>query len=445
MLLELRSLLGCVSLALNRASAMYDVDSLQFFGVHILKKQAIVGSTIIDGTGSAPVLDGVVVVENGKIVEVGAADEVKLSPDVERIYATGKFIIPGIIDSHVHVTPNQDVPPDVRINLRVGFNAINTLRQSLGAGVTTVVSIGGGPPAVELTNAIKEGYVDRCANQITAGVVNASGGHVRGRHADGPWEIRKAVRELASAGCTMIKTAATAGFQWEHERVHWPDYTEEELVALIDEARMRDMPVAVHAHGHKGLQYAVNARAHMIHHGALIDDEGLHAIAAADLYFVPTLFTTSLGRVAKVESPWTKQRMEAAYPIHREGVSKAHKMGIKIALGTDGGPGDAMIELSELVDCGLSPMDAIVAGTRNTADALSILDRVGTIESGKDADLLIVGKNPLDDINVLQDQENVALVMTHGKVQTTSNEMKTYLNPRLEGPPRLIVRVNVDT
>ena len=409
-----------------------------------MKKQAIIGSTIINGTGSEPLRNGTILIQDGKISEVGKADQIKLGPDVERIDATRKFTMPGIIDSHVHVTPNQDVPDDVRINLRVGFNSISLLRQSLGAGVTTVVSIGGGPPSVELTNAINEGYVDRCANQITAGVVNASGGHVRGRHADGPWEIRKAVRELASAGCTMIKTAATAGFQWEHERVHWPDYTEEELTALVDEARMRDMPVAAHAHGHEGLKYAVNARVHMIHHGALIDDEGLEAINKADLYFVPTLFTTSVGRVEKVEQPWTKERMEAAYPIHREGVSKAHKMGTKIALGTDGGAGDAMIELSEFVDCGLSPMDAIVAGTRNTADALSILDRVGTIESGKDADLLIIGKNPLDDINVLQNQENIDLVMTHGKVQTTSNEMKAYLDPRLDGPPRRIVRVNVD-
>ena len=409
-----------------------------------MKKQAIIGSTIIDGTGSDPLRNGTILIEDGKIVEVGNADQIKLGPDVERIDAIGKFTMPGIIDSHVHVTPNQDVPDDIRINLRVGFNAISLLRQSLGAGVTTVGSIGGGPSAVELTNAINEGYVDRCANQITAGVVNASGGHVRGRHADGPWEIRKAVRELASAGCTMIKTAATAGFQWEHERVHWPDYTEEELTALVDEARMRDMPVAAHAHGHEGLKYAVNAKVHMIHHGALIDDEGLEVITKADLYFVPTLFTTSIGRVAKVEQPWTKERMEAAYPIHREGVSKAHKMGTKIALGTDGGAGDAMIELSEFVDCGLSPMDAIVAGTRNTADALSILDRVGTVENGKDADLLIIGRNPLDDINVLQNQENIELVMTRGKVQTTSNEMRIYLNPRLDGPPRRIVRVNVD-
>ena len=413
-------------------------------GRHSLKSYAITGTTIIDGNGGAPLTNGTVVVENGKISAVGPSGQVQVPPDAEVIDATGKFAMPGIIDSHMHVTPNQDVPNDIRIHLRVGFNAINTLRQSLGRGVTTVVSITGGPPAVELTNAIKEGYVDRCSTQIVAGVVNASGGHVRGRHADGPWEIRKAVRELASAGCQIIKTAATAGFQWEHERVHWPDYTEEELVALVDECRMRDMPVAAHAHSQPGLTYAINARVHMIHHGAHIDDAALEGITREDLYFVPTLFVTSTDHVAKMPWPWTKERMEIAHPIHREGVRKAHEMGTKIAVGTDGGPGDAMIELAELVDCGLSPMDAIVAGTRNTADALMILDQVGTLESGKRADLLVLNANPLDNIKVLQDVESIDLVIARGEVQTTSESMKAHLDSRLSGPPRRIVRVTLD-
>jgi imidazolonepropionase-like amidohydrolase len=404
----------------------------------------ITGSTLIDGNGGEPLTESVIVVDAGVISAVGTAEEVTLPPDAEIIDATGKFTMPGIIDSHMHTTPNQDVPNDIRIHLRVGFNAINILRQSLGRGVTTVVSITGGPPAVELTNAIDEGYVDRTATQLVAGVVNASGGHVRGRHADGPWEIRKAVRELASAGCNLIKTAATAGFQWKHERVHWPDYTEEELVALVDECRMRDLPVAAHAHSQPGLNYAITARVHMIHHGAHIDDEALEGITNAGLYFVPTLFVTSTDHVAKHPWPWTRERMEIAHPIHREGVRKAHEMGTKIAVGTDGGPGDAMIELAELVDCGLSPMDAIVAGTRNTADALMILDQVGTIEVGKRADLLVLGTNPLKDIKVLQDVENLDLVMARGEVQSTSKEMNAHLDGRLTGPPRRVVRVTLD-
>ena len=411
-----------------------------------MMKYAIVGSTIIDGTGVVPVEDGTVLVEDGKITAAGRAEDVQVPHDVTSIDARGKYTMPGIIDSHMHVTPNQDIPDDVRIHLRVGYNAVSILRQSLGYGVTTVVSITGGPPAVELTNAINQGYIDRCADQLVAGVVNASGGHVRGRHADGPWEIRKAVRELASAGCNLIKTAATAGFQWEHERVHWPDYTEEELVALVDEARMRDMPVAVHAHSQPGLNYAINARAHMIHHGAHIDEEALEGITREGLYFVPTLFVTSPGKLGYIptETPWVSERIKRARPIHQAGVRKAREMGTKIAVGTDGNPGDAMIELAELVECGFSPMEAIVAGTHNTADALMVLDRVGTLEPGKQADLLIVEKNPLDDISVLQDVDNIALVMTHGKVQTTSENMKTLLCPRLGGPPRRIVRVTLD-
>jgi imidazolonepropionase-like amidohydrolase len=404
----------------------------------------IKGSTLIDGNGGTPLDNSVVVVDEGVIIAVGVADEVTVPPDAEVIDATSKFTMPGIIDSHMHVTPNQDVPNDVRIHLRVGYNGINTLRQSLGRGVTTVVSITGGPSAVELTNAIEAGYVDRTATQLVAGVVNASGGHVRGRHADGPWEIRKAVRELASAGCNLIKTAATAGFQWKHEKVHWPDYTEEELVALVDECRMRDLPVAAHAHSQPGLNFAINARVHMIHHGAHIDDEALEGITRAGLYFVPTLCVTSRGRISKHPWPWTRERMEIAHPIHREGVRKAHEMGTKIAVGTDGGPGDAMIELAELVDCGLSPMDAIVAGSRNTADALMILDQVGTIEAGKRADLLVLRTNPLEDITVLQDPENIDLVMARGDVQSTSAQMKTHLNSRLSGPPTRIVRVTLD-
>lgn len=404
----------------------------------------IKGSTLIDGNGGTPLDNSVVVVDEGVITAVGVADEVTVPPDAEVIDATSKFTMPGIIDSHMHVTPNQDVPNDVRIHLRVGYNAINTLRQSLGRGVTTVVSITGGPSAVELTNAIEAGYVDRTATQLVAGVVNASGGHVRGRHADGPWEIRKAVRELASAGCNLIKTAATAGFQWKHEKVHWPDYTEEELVALVDECRMRDLPVAAHAHSQPGLNFAINARVHMIHHGAHIDDEALEGITRAGLYFVPTLCVTSRGRISKHPWPWTRERMEIAHPIHREGVRKAHEMGTKIAVGTDGGPGDAMTELAELVDCGLSPMDAIVAGSRNTADALMILDQVGTIEAGKRADLLVLRTNPLEDITVLQDPENIDLVMARGDVQSTSAQMKTHLNSRLSGPPTRIVRVTLD-
>jgi len=122
--------------------------------------------------------------------------------------------------------------------------------------------------------------------------------------------------------------------------------------------------------------------------------------------------------------------MKAAHPVHREGVRKAHSMGIPLSVGTDGGPGSVMIELTELVRCGLSPMTAIVAATRNTADALGILDTTGTLEQGKRADVLIVEGNPLDDISALADLENILLVMKDGEVQMAGQAFKQHLPGR---------------
>ena len=145
-----------------------------------VSKKAIINGRVIDGTGSKAVAVGTVLVEDKVIQGVGRLDEVPVPSDAERIDAAGKTVMPGIIDSHIHVTPNVDLPSDVRTHLRVGYRAIKTLRDSLRRGVTTVVSITGNPPAVELTKAVEEGLVEGCARQLVAGVVAATEGHVRG-------------------------------------------------------------------------------------------------------------------------------------------------------------------------------------------------------------------------------------------------------------------------
>ena len=179
--------------------------------------------------------------------------------------------------------------------------------------------------------------------------------------------------------------------------------------------------MAVHAHAQPGLNHAIQAGCDIIAHGALIDDEALEGIAAKQLHYMPTLYITSEKSFSRPSlPPHMRERMERAHPVHREGVRKAHEMGIAISVGTDGGPGDVMFELAELARCGLSPMDAIVAGTRNTADALGILPHVGTLEPGKKADVLIVNGDPLDDISLLTHQENILLVMKDGKVEAES-------------------------
>ena len=167
-----------------------------------------------------------------------------------------------------------------------------------------------------------------------------------------------------------------------------------------------------------------------------MDVQGLEDIVSRNLYFVPTLWCTSKIRIeqyvgtSREDAPWTLERMKHAYDIHREGVRKGIEMGIKLAVGTDGRPGDAMYEMLEMVWCGLSPMGAIVAGTRNAAESIGRLDEFGTLEAGKKADLLIVEGNPLDDIEILTKQKNILVVMKDGKVESTDEAHKMLLSPR---------------
>lgn len=380
---------------------------------------AILHARLVDGTGRAPIEDGALLIEDDALRQVGPIDEVVLPEDCRILEAPGKTVIPGIIDGHMHVT-SMPANLDAQGHLRQNLLAVGKLQRCLEWGTTTVVNTGGSVENLILRRLLDEGRIKGCARLLVGGMVNATGGHVRGRSADGPWEVRKAVREMVSAGFDHIKTAASGGFMWEHESLGAEDYTLEELEALVDEAHRKGRRVHVHAHAHPGLRNAIRARCDVILHGALIDYEALEGMAAAGLSYMPTLYITSRRSYERPTIPsFMRRRMEEAHPVHRAGVRQAKEMGITLCVGTDGGPGDAMHELVELVGCGLSPMEAIVAGTRNTAQALDILDRLGTLEPGKKADLVLIDGNPLEDISILTHQESIALVMKGGQVEVT--------------------------
>ena len=389
-----------------------------------MTQKAIVNGRLIDGTGSDPIEPGVVLVDAEEIVGAGQADAIEIPAEAERIDAAGKTVMPGLIDAHMHVGFH--------------FAALKRLRDSLNRGVTTVAAVTGGPGAVLLRKAIEQGQVDRCSRYWVGAVVGATGGHlhrtdgnVAGVTADGPWEVRRGVREMITAGVDFINASASGGFQWEHERVSWEDYTLDELTALAEEAHSKGKRVGVHAHSQPGLNHAIQAGCDIIYHGALIDDEALEGIKARNLWYMPTLYITSRESIDRPSLPaHTRERMEHAHPIHREGVRKAHQMGIRISVGTDGGPGSVMVELEELVACGLSPMEALVAATRNTAEAYGLQETLGTLEPGKKADLLIVRGDPLADIHLLCDQENLMLIMKDGLVQMTDESFRAYLPTR---------------
>ncbi len=388
--------------------------------------KAIVGATIIDGTGAEPIRDGAIVIAEKRIEQIGPASQVSVPADAEVIDAAGKTIIPGIIDGHMHVG--------------FGWAALARLRASLERGVTTVAGVTSGPEGVRMRDAIAAGHVGPAARYFVGAVVGATGGHlhreddkVSGVDADGPWEIRKGVRDMAMKGVDFIKTAASGGFQWANEGVENEDYTVEELRALVEESHARHKRVVVHAHSQPGLNHAIEVGCDQIHHGALIDQAALDGIKQRGLYYLPTLHITSEPVYTR---SWfadhTRERMQAAHPVHRAGVRTAHEMGIEMGVGTDGGPGDAMHELIELVACGLSPLEAIVAGSRNTARAMGVLEQYGTLEPGKLADLLIVGKDPLQDISVLYEAANIQLVMKEGLVAVADAEFNRCYHPAAE-------------
>lgn len=374
--------------------------------------KAISGGTLIDGTGAEPLADATVLIRDGRIEAIGPRDTVDVPDDAETIDASGLTVMPGLIEGHAHVGGN---PKDQQV-----------LRLSLQRGITTICSVSANVKGIALRDGIEAGQVRGCSRLVAGCIVTPTNGHVRFRDADGPWEVRRAVREMVQAGCDFIKTAASGGFWSADEVSTMRNYTLEELVALVDEAHAWHRPVVVHCHTQPGLNNCIEAGVDQIHHGAFIDEEAVRGILDADLWYMPTLAVTCQRNIdAKWDDrPWEAEEMTQAQPIHREGVRLARQIGVKLCVGTDYPGtgrtwrlGDRTIwELMELEECGLSRMDAIVAATKTNAEAYR-LDDLGTLEPGKVADVLLIGGNPLEGFEALYDHRNVKLVLKDGRVE----------------------------
>ncbi|MGD9496700.1 MAG: amidohydrolase family protein [Armatimonadota bacterium] len=389
---------------------------------------AIMHATLIDGTGAQPRQDSAVIIRDQRVEAVGSCAEVTVPDDAEVIDATGKTVMPGLVEGHAHVGGNP--------------GGQQVLRLSLQRGITTVCSVAANTDGIKLRDGIAQGQVRGCARLVAGCIVSPTFGHVRFRTADGPWEVRKAVREMVHAGADFIKTAASGGFWSADENCSVRNYTLEELVALVDEAHAWHRPVVAHAHTQPGIGDAIEAGVDQIHHGAFIDEAGVRGILEHDLWYVPTLRVTCDRNIAAwPDRPWMAQEMKQSQPIHRAGVRLAHELGVKIAFGSDypgsahgWAIGDAALwELQELTWCGLSPMEAIVAATKTTAEAYR-LDDIGTLEPGKRADLLVVSCDPLEDISGLYDQDNINIVIKDGRVEITDEAHKEHYRVREDQP-----------
>jgi imidazolonepropionase-like amidohydrolase len=414
-------------------------------------KTLIEGGTLIDGTGRPPEENVSILVEGSVIKEIGL--KITKPSDANVIEASGKIVMPGLMDMHVHLgSLFFPLPPgegDLRlsmlktpITLKILYGA-KFARDSLNMGFTTLRNLDYAD-YVSLKKGIERGLVSG-SRLIVSGLVNQTGGHYdlvypstwpRGPNdtADGVWEVRKLTRHLACRlGVDLIKTMASGGTMGEGEQPWWRNYTVEELEAIVDEAHAVGKKVAAHCTTPLGIKNAVEAGIDTLEHTGRVDEmkttdfEKLVAdIKRKNLMVVPTLavgWANIQSRVEEGVPEYIIKKAKAGFPHMTKSFRLLHEAGIKMALGTDTvghmpwlKHGDNAVELELMVEYGMTPMEAIVTATKNGAECAGIQGFTGTLEEGKVADVIVVDGDPLKDIGVLRRREDLHIVMKEGVV-----------------------------
>lgn len=404
---------------------------------------------VIDGTGAAPIVNGVVVITDDKIVAVGIESALKIPAGARRVELGDATLMPGFIDAHVHLIGRDLADPgqaEQGMKDYPGFAAIvgtSNAKKTLMAGFTAVRNVGAGSfYDVSLHMAIDAGYVPGPRMRVAAHALGITGGHCdengykpgladgdyRTGIADGPDQVRAAVRYQAKYGADVIKTCATGGVLSAGDAVGVPQYTYEELKAMVDEAAKLERKVAAHAHGAEGIKIATRAGVASIEHGSFLDEEGAKLMAQRGTYLVPTM-EAGEAVMAAVKSGVLKglmaEKATAASIAMKNATRIARAAGVKIALGTDAGVGAHGTnghEFTLMVEWGgLTPMESIVAGTSNAAKLLGWDDKLGSLAAGKWADVVAVPGDPTKDIMVM---ERVSFVMKNGVIYKAPDSAK---------------------
>jgi imidazolonepropionase-like amidohydrolase len=395
---------------------------------------AVRAGRLIDGQGGAPIRDAVILIQGDRITAVGPGLPIPAGAEV--VDLSRRTVLPGLIDCHTHLTSQSgDYYEDLfrRSPIDLAVVAHVYARRTLEAGFTTVRDVGASEFIdVALRNAIDRGDVVGPRMQVATLAVGSTGGHndlsgfspyLRFDHfsgvADGPAEIRKLVRFEVKNGADLIKVMATAGVLSEEASVGAPQYSQEEMDAVVSEATMWGKKVAAHAHGTEGIKRAARAGVASIEHGGLIDDEGIRLLKAKGIYLVPDIYTDEyiLAEAGHLGLPPKMIEKEKELRVHQlANWKRAIAAGVKLAFGTDAGVyphGQNARQFHSLLDLGLTPAQVIRMATVNAADLLGWSDRVGTLTPGRYADLIAVDGDPLTDVTEL---ERVRFVMKGGVV-----------------------------
>lgn len=396
---------------------------------------------LIDGTGAAPIANGVIVVTGNRITAVGRQGNVSIPRGARVIDLGDATLLPGFVDAHTHIAgrvlgePGDELESVKDFDVYGAILAVPHAQKTLMAGFTTIRNVGAANWAdLALRKAIEEGQVAGPRMQVAAHALGITGGHcddnaykpglmdgdIRTGIANGPDEVRAAVRYQIKYGADVIKTCATGGVLSEGDAVGVTQYGPDELQVMVDEAAKHERKVAAHAHGAEGIKIATRAGVASIEHGSFLDEEGARLMAEHRTFLVPTLMAgEAVERFAR-DGTLTGLRAEkalAAAAAMRNALKLAMRHQVPVALGTDAGViphGTNGREFTLMVDWGgMSPMQAIVAGTLNGARLLGWENRVGSLEAGKLADVVAVRGDPLANIRLL---EAPILVMKDGTV-----------------------------
>jgi imidazolonepropionase-like amidohydrolase len=406
---------------------------------------------LLDRPGQAPRGPSTLVVRDGRIAQV-LDGHAAPPPGARVVDLRSQFVLPGLIDSHVHIFNDDDKLQarlqannrDIEDNFVVG---VDNARRTLESGFTTVRDLGSDPrSSTALRDGINRGLLAG-PTILTAGRgVSITAGHGDGANnanrgsaafarsqadnlCDGPDDCRRAVREQISKGADVIKFMATGGVNSDIAAGLGQQMAADEMKAIVDTAHLLGRKVAVHAHGADGIKAALNAGADSIEHGSYTDDEANALFKQKRAYLVMTMLAprAALAQArAGSRNPNTLAKAEEVNQVATRNWSRAVRAGVPIAFGTDNGVGahgTGGQEFALMVEAGMTPAAAIRAATVNAAELLGRSDRLGTLEPGKDADIIAVSASPLQNVRQL---ENVRFVMRRGVVHKLDGRRQAF-------------------
>lgn len=407
-----------------------------FISAHLAAAQTLINAdALIDVESGKTIKDVAVLVEGNRIIRIADQGDIEVSDDANVIDLSGKTLVPGLMDMHVHLTGDaadnflasrgNSVP-------RQTVKAVKNAEKTLMAGFTTVRNLGAsGYSVIAVRDGVNAGEVPGPRIWAAGHSVGITGGHcddnfsppeAKSRSngaADGPWAVRAKVRENIKYGANTIKVCATGGVFSKGTKVGIQQLTEEEIRAAVEEAHMRGLIAAAHAHGTEGIKAAIKAGIDSIEHCSFMDQEAIElalkhgTFLSCDIY--NTEYTLAFGEANGVPEENINKEKEVG-TIQRESFRKATQAGVKMVFGSDAAiypHGDNGKQFSRMVKFGMTPMQSLQAATINSATLLKQDAELGQIKEGFLADIVAVDGDPIKNINVM---ENVSFVMKDGVV-----------------------------